>query len=206
MNARRALPVLTAVCLLAGCPKHETGSADTAPEKTGACGATLAAAHDPWAAAQAIAEQTGAVGVARWDDEVPYLFQAKGTRGLLVHHGAVLTTRGPAAAASYLRDTGILDGKGPSPRSILTLLYVLRAFPSVPGLPEESAVDTLGPEELRPRIERANGRARVILNYSLPDDNPGPDRGTMPMVRETLEIGPTGDAAWQAEEFVYTRH
>ena len=174
-------------------------------KKTGAGGATLAAARDPWAEAQAIAEQTGAFGVARWDDEVPYLFQAKGTRGLLVHHGAVVTTRGPAAAASYLRDVGILDGKGPSPGSILTLLYVLRAFPNVPGLPEESAVDTLGPEDLRPRVERVNGRTRVILNYSLPGDNPGPDRGTLPVMRETLDIGPTGDAAWKGEEFVYTR-
>jgi hypothetical protein len=159
-------------------------------------------ASDPWAQARAIAEKTGAVGLARWRDDVPYLFQAKGSRGVLVHNGAVVTARGPAAAAAYLRDVGILDGKGPSPRSILTLLYVLRAFPTVPDLPEESAVDMLGPEPLRPRVELADGRAKLILHYQLPG-NAGPSRGTVPMMRETLDIGPTGDAAWTGEQFDY---
>jgi len=160
-------------------------------------------ASDSWAQAQAIAEKTGAPGLAKWVDDLPYLFEAKGTRGVLVHKGAVVTARGPSAAAAYLRDLGILEGKGPSPRSILTLLFVLRAFPNVPDLPEESAVDMHGPEALRPRVERANGHARVILTYQLPSNNPGPSRGTVPMMRETLDIGPTGDAAWTGEPFDY---
>ncbi len=145
---------------------------------------------DPWAQAQAIVEHTGAAGVVRWTEDLPYLFQVKGSRGMLVHHGAVVTARGPAAAAAYLRDIGILDGKGPSPRSILTLLFVLHAFPTIAGLPEESAVDMHGPPDLRPRVERAAGHAQVILTYGLPSNNPGPSRGTVPMMRETLDIGP----------------
>jgi hypothetical protein len=143
--------------------------------------------------------------VAPWLDDVPYLFQAKGTRGILVHNGAVLAARGPAAAAAYLRDVGILDGKGPSPRSILVVLFVLRAFPTVADLPEESAVDMHGPEDLRPRVERADGHARLILNYRLPNDNPGPSRGTVPMMRQTLDIGPSGDASWVGERFDWQR-
>ncbi len=153
---------------------------------------------NPWDQARAIAEKTGASGLAKWKDDVPYLFQAKGTRGVLVHKGAVVTARGPAAAGAYLRDTGILDGNGPSPDSLLTLLYVLQAFPTVAGLPEQSAVDTLGPPYLQPRVERVGGHARVILSYRLPPD-PGPSRGTVPVMRETLDIGPSGDAAWTGE-------
>lgn len=161
----------------------------------------MTTASDAWAQALKIAEKTGAFGLAQWRDDLPYLFQAKGTRGVLVHNGAVVTARGPAAAAAYLRDLGILDGKGPSPRSILTLFFVLKAFPVVPGLPEESAVDMHGPPDLRPRVELANGHAHVILNYGLPSNNPGPSLGTVPMMRETLDIGPTGDATWTGEQF-----
>lgn len=154
---------------------------------------------DSWDQARAIAEKTGASGLAKWKDDVPYLFQAKGSRGVLVHKGAVVTARGPAAAAAYLRDIGIIDGKGPGPDSLLTLFYVLQAFPTVEGLPEQSAVDTLGPTDLRPRVEQASGHARVILSYRLPNDNPGPSRGTVPVMRETLDIGPSGDSAWVGE-------
>lgn len=209
MNARRALWISAAVSLailgLAGCPK-EPSTADTPPPKAGTGESTMSNASDPWAQARAIAEKTGASGLARWTDDLPYLFQAKGTRGVLVHNGAVVTARGPAAAGAYLRDVGILDGKGPSPASILTLLYVLKAFPTVPDLPEQSAIDDLGPEPLRPRVERAGGHARVILHYRLPSNNPGPSRGTVPMMRETLDIGPTGDAAWTGEPFDYQVH
>jgi hypothetical protein len=213
MNARRALhaaapsparrlwlsrllaPSLSLVLgALAGCPGSETSAPKT---QTGEPAVTNAS--DPWAQARAIAEKTGAPGLARWTDDLPYLFQAKGTRGVLVHKGAVVTATGPAAAGAYLRDIGILDGKGPSPASILTLLYVLRAFPTVPDLPEQSAIDDLGPEPLRPRVELAGGRARVILHYRLPGGR-GPSRGTVPLMRETLDIGPTGDAAWTGEQ------
>lgn len=153
---------------------------------------------ESWEQALEIAKKSGVASPARWKDDVPYLFQAKGTRGVLVHRGAVVTARGPAAAGAYLRDVGILEGKGPSPGSILTLLYVLQAFPTVEGLPEQSAIDMMGLEALRPRVETGNGHARVILHYWLPRD-PGPSRGTSPVMRETLDIGPTGDAAWTGE-------
>jgi hypothetical protein len=114
-----------------------------------------------------------------------------------------VTARGPAAAGAYLRDLGIIagwgEGKGPGPDSLLTLFYVLQAFPTVEGLPEQSAVDTLGPPDLQPRVERAGGHARVVLSYRLPNDNPGPSRGTVPVMRETLDIGPSGDPAWTGE-------
>jgi hypothetical protein len=207
MTARWTLAVSAAIAALilgAGCPKREP-SADTPPRpgpsadppKPGP-GDTAMPSSNPWDQARAIAEKTGASGLSKWKDDVPYLFQAKGSRGVLVHKGAVVTARGPAAAGAYLRDIGVLDGNGPSPDSLLTLLYVLQAFPTVEGLPEQSAVDTLGPPDLQPRIERAGGHAKVILSYRLPRD-PGPSRGTAPVMRETLDIGPSGDAAWTGE-------
>lgn len=204
MNARRALYAalsLVSILPLAGCPRTDTSPGGTPPPKTQTGEPPVTHASDPWAQARAIAEKTGAAGLARWTDDLPYLFQAKGTRGVLVHEGAVVTATGPAAAGAYLRDIGILDGKGPGPASILTLLYVLRAFPAVPDLPEQSAIDDLGPEPLRPRVELSGGRARVILHYRLPGDGRGPSRGTVPVMRETLDIGPTGDAAWTGEQF-----
>jgi hypothetical protein len=198
MNVRRALWTSAVVGLLAGCPKRETPTTDTQPSKTGN-GDPAVTASDAWAQAQVIAEKTSGLRVARWVDDLPYLFQAKGSRGVLVHQGKVVTARGPAAAGAYLRDLGILDGKGPSPGSIMTLLFVLHAFPEVPGVPEQGAFDELGPKDLQPRVERADGHARVILHYALPN-NPGPDRGTRPVMRETLDIGPTGDARWVGEQ------
>jgi hypothetical protein len=204
MTARWTLAIAAAwVALGAGCPKREP-SAETPPRpgpsadppKPGP-GDTMASSN-PWDQARAIAEKSGASGLAKWKDDVPYLFQAKGSRGVLVHKAAVVTARGPAVAGAYLRDIGVLDGNGPSPDSLLALLYVLQAFPTVEGLPEQSAVDTLGPPDLQPRIERAGGHARVILSYRLPRD-PGPSRGTAPVMRETLDIGPSGDAAWTGE-------
>jgi hypothetical protein len=209
MTARWTLAVSAAiaaalVALGGGCPKREP-SADTPPRpgpsadppKPGP-GDTAMPSSNPWDQARTIAEKSGASGPSKWKDDVPYLFQAKGSRGVLVHNGAVVTARGPAVAGAYLRDLGVLDGNGPSPDSLLTLLYVLQAFPAVEGLPEQSAVDTLGPPDLQPRIERAGGHAKVILSYRLPRD-PGPSRGTVPVMRETLDIGPSGDAAWTGE-------
>lgn len=200
MNARSALWMSAALWLTAGCPKRETTGAEVPPNSSGTGDSHVTNTSDAWAQARAIAEKTGAAGLAKWKDDVPYLFQAKGSRGVLVHDGAVVTARGPAAAGAYLRDVGILEGKGPSPGSILTLLYVLQAFPVVPEMPEQSAVDMLGPEDLRPRVERADGSARVILHYRLPSRDQGPSRGTVPVMRETLEIRPTGDAAWRGEQ------
>jgi hypothetical protein len=205
MSARWTLAISAALGLLAGCPKRETPTTDPPPKSgTGDTAVTTTTAGDSWDGALEIAKQSGAAGVAKWKEDVPYLFQAKGSRGVLVHKGAVVTARGPAAAGAYLRDVGILEGKGPSPGSILTLLYVLHAFPTVESLPEQSAIDMLGIEPLRPRVETAGGRARVILHYWLPKD-PGPARDTVPVMRETLDIGPTGDAAWTGERIDYPR-
>ena len=177
----------------------------TPPAAAGSGGANVTTSGDGWAQARAIADKSGASGLAKWKDDVPYLFQAKGSRGVLVHRGAVVTARGPAALAAYLRDLGVPDGKpGPSPDSLLTLLYVLQAFPTVAGLPEQSAVDTLGPPDLQPRIEQAGGHAKVVLSYRLPAD-PGPSRGTLPIQRETLDVGPTGDPAWVGERIDWKR-
>lgn len=153
---------------------------------------------DEWARAQAVAESSGASGVARWGDDVPYLFQAKGRRGILVHHGAVFTARGPDALATYLRETGMIDAGGPDADGLLHLLYVLEAFPSVPGLAEQGAVDGLGPPDLRPRIEHENGHARVVLHYLMGNNN-GPVHGPTPVEREVLDVGPTGSVSWVGE-------
>jgi hypothetical protein len=201
MRCLRVLWISAAVGCLAGCPKRDTPTTETQPTKLGSGEKSVTTTSDGWAQAQAIAEKTSGFRVTRWRDDLPYLFQAKGTRGVLVHNGAVVTARGPAVAGAYLRDLGILDGKGPSPGTIMTLLFVLHAFPEVPDVPEQGAFDELGPKDLQPRVERAHGHALVILNYGLPSDNPGPDRGTRPVMRETLDIGPTGDAAWTGAQF-----
>jgi len=83
----------------------------------------------------------------------------------------------------------------------MTLLFVLHAFPEVPDVPEQGAFD-----EARAQGSSAARRARPWSrprdpHYGLPSDNPGPDRGTRPVMRETLDIGPTGDAAWTGVPF-----
>src|SRR3954454_10357208 len=132
MTARWTLAVSAAiaawVALGGGCPKREPSadmpprpgpSAD--PQKPGP-GDTAMPSSNPWDQARAIAEKSGASGLAKWKDDVPYLFQAKGSSGVLVHKAAVVTARGPAVAGAYLRDIGVLDGNGPSPDSLLALL------------------------------------------------------------------------------------
>jgi hypothetical protein len=207
MTARLALAISVAIGLV-GCPKHDTASADTPGRPgTGDSVPSNTGTGDTWDSAKAIAVKSGAAGVERWKDDVPFLFQAKGSRGVLVHNGAVITARGPAAAGAYLRDLGALQGKGPSPDSLLTLLYVLQAFPTVPGMAEQSAIDTLGPAELQPKLEVVNGHAHLVLHYFLPTDSrgstPGPGR---PIMRETLDIAPTGNAAWSGQQLDWTPH
>src|SRR5215813_14287226 len=106
MTARWTLvSAAVAAALGAGCPKREP-SADTPPRpgpsadspRSGTGDTALTTTGNPWDQARAIAEKTGASGLSKWKDDVPYLFQAKGTRGVLVHKGAVVTARGPAAA------------------------------------------------------------------------------------------------------------
>jgi len=76
---------------------------------------------------------------------------------VLVHHGKIMTARGLGRRpAGYLRDVGILDGKGPGPGSLLTLLYVLPRVPTVPRHAEQSAVDMLGPRSCGRGFERAD--------------------------------------------------
>jgi hypothetical protein len=212
----RQLATIALALVLSACPKKEPptqpGSASatassSSSSSSGSQGDTTVSNDSgsaDWAAAQAIAQKTGASGVEPAYPDLPYLFNARGTRGILVHNGAVVTARGPAAAGAYLRDIGILDGKVPSPDSLLHLLFVLYAFPTVGNLPEQSAVDTLGPPDLQPRVEQKDGHAHLILNYRLPPDD-GPSRGTQPMMRETLDIGPTGDATWSGEQFDWKR-
>ncbi|ACY16872.1 hypothetical protein Hoch_4378 [Haliangium ochraceum DSM 14365] len=176
---------------------------------------------EAWKQAQAMAAaHSGRSDLKKQSDELPFLFSAAGTRGVLVHAGEVITATGPAAAGAYLRDIGIVDGPGPSIASVLQVLFALHALPQVDELPEESYyfAPVGGIEELLPRVERDGGSARVVLHYMLPQEalyrpdlqeklnstevgGPAP----RPLARLSLEIGGSGEPAWQREDILWSR-
>jgi 3-oxoacyl-[acyl-carrier protein] reductase len=69
---------------------------------------------DQWEDAFRIATHRSAGRLTRRSDRLPFMFQAVPGRAVLVHEGAVVTTRGPVTAGAYLRDLGIAQGLGPT--------------------------------------------------------------------------------------------
>jgi hypothetical protein len=145
-----------------------------------------------------------------------YMFWAHGYRGVLVHHGEVLTGRGPEVAASYLRDVGIVAGPGPTIDPVLRTLFVLRALPEVEGFGEEAYVspDGSGPlKDLHARIEREPGRATIVLFYPGDADSgyfeagapDMPEADLRAVTRMSLAIteSPGDPVAWTREDFTW---
>lgn len=177
-----------------------------------------------WAEAQSLAAAQGVGEVTKRSDALPFMFQAeRALRAVLIHNGSVVKQRGPAVAGAYLRDLGITQGKGPQLDDVLWALWALEALPDVRPLPPESYVNNPGNArlaDLTARIEYDGTTARVVLHYMKPDTSepPGaPGRHGAPapagselkgvvmpktraIVRATLEIPATGDAAWRRDD------
>lgn len=145
-----------------------------------------------------------------------YMFWAHGYRGVLVHHGKVVTGRGLEVAASYLRDVGIVAGPEPTIDQALFTLFVLHALPEVEGFGEEAYVysDASGPlKDLRARIEREPGKATILLFYQGDEgsgyleagapDRPEADLRAVVKMSLTITANPTDEVAWTREDFTW---
>lgn len=172
---------------------------------------------DSWDQARAVAASHLGVEpdkLNKRNDELPYMFTAPGVRGVLVHQGKVVTDTGPAVAAGYLRDMGVVEGRGPSLNSVLYVLFALRALPAVDKLGEEAYIHSPGVkrmEALTARVEQQGGVARIVLHYFLPEPpvHGGGDtvgRATRPVARLTLEISKSaeGKPEWQRQDIQWT--
>lgn len=154
----------------------------------------------------------------------------RGVRAVLIHSGSVVKLRGPATAGAYLRDLGIAQGKGPKLDDVLWVLWALEALPDVKPLSPEGYVNSTTPRlaDLTARTEYDGTTGRVVLHYLKPDKSeppgapgrPGAPGGSGPggsgpagselkgavmptvraIIRATLEIPATGDAAWKLED------
>jgi hypothetical protein len=182
-----------------------------------------------WEEAQAIAAAQGVGEVSKRSDALPFMFQAERVlRAVLIHNGSVVKMRGPAPAGAYLRDLGVMQGKGPQIGDVLWALWALEALPDVKPLPEEGYInspDSARLKDLNPRLGYDGTSARVVLHYFKPEkkDPPGaPERPggaaggpggpggsqlkgvvmpkVRPIVRATLAIPQAGDAAWKLED------
>src|SRR5262245_36636065 len=72
-------------------------------------------------------------------DALPFLFD--GPKGpVLVHHGKVVTERGPAVAGAYLRDLGVIRSAGPTIDDAVYALAALDALPAVDKLSKDAFV------------------------------------------------------------------
>lgn len=180
--------------------------------------------NDPasWTWAENLAAGQNAGKVQRRSAALPFLFSAERGGCILIHRGAVISQRGPAVAGAYLRDLGVPQGKGPDLDDVLWALWALDALPDVTPLAREGYInvpDNKRLADLTARIEHDGSSARVVLHYFKPEPKqpPGVHRGptggstggptggrigkiVRELVRTTLEIPPTGDAAWRRED------
>lgn len=212
MSACLTAALLAAGCTKSGEPTRKNTVESPAPnERTDGNDTNMPqATGDPWKDAEAIAAaKTKAGSLQRRTEELPYMFMARGHRGILVHQGRVVTETGPAVAAGYLRDIGIVKGPGPSIGSVLYALFVLHALPKVEDKAEEGYINSPSErmKDLTARVERDGGQARVVLHYFVDE---GMDRGatagpeTRYLVRMTLTIGDGVKAAWKSEDVEWT--
>jgi hypothetical protein len=161
--------------------------------------------NDPqaWKQAEAIAQAAAGAPVHKKTDRLPFLFFTDDSRIVLVHHGAVMKARGPAAVGGYLRDLGIIDGKGPTIEDIVYLLEVLDALPPITDVPPTQYVLSKS-SPLTSRVEHDGKTGKVVLSYILGDGpRPRGDENARPtklVARAVLEIPKAGDAAWKPIE------
>ncbi|HWO20619.1 MAG TPA: hypothetical protein VNO30_17740 [Kofleriaceae bacterium] len=236
---RRAAPIALLVLLCAAC---KTGPSDTgrSPEPTTRKDqptepqkeAPPMTDLDPkspaaWMQAQAVAATAGRGKLEKRSDALPFLFKAEDPPWVLVHQGKVVRDKGAQAAGAYLRDLGIVEGKGPAIDDVLVVLAALDAMPPVTEVPKDSYVNAPGDKALSDITARiyANGDlARITLVYFLsgpltperggpagsgdtvggmdPNYKPKPYRK---IARCKLVIPKTGDAAWKVEHLNWTQ-
>jgi hypothetical protein len=158
--------------------------------------------NDPqaWKEAEAIATKAaGGVPVRKQSDRVPFLFFSDDGHVVLIHHGAIVTPKGPGEVGAYLRDIGIIDGKGPTIDDLVYLLEVFDALPPITDVPPTNYA--LGSSH----VDHDGKTAKVVLEYVL-GDGPRPrgeDLNVKPstlIARAVLEIAKTGTPAWKPIE------
>jgi hypothetical protein len=172
-----------------------------------------------WEQAAAIAQQA-VPGAKKLADTLPFLFAANG-KAVLIHKGNVVEARGPAAAAAYLRDLGIIEFRGPKIDDILVALDVLDGLPVVDKLDRKAYLDKSVPD-FGASLYSDGLTAYITLFYVLggnpirvvdpdaPPRKPGGEGSPMPVdpnqkppraaARMTLEItAKTEAAAWKRE-------
>jgi hypothetical protein len=195
----------------------------TAPSPANPVTMTHTDPHDPasWTEAEQLAAKQKVGDVHKRSDALPFLFSADRARAVLIHHGALVTKRGPVIAGAYLRDLGVPQGKGPQLDDVLWTLWALDALPSVEPLGPEGYVNVPNNKrlaDLTARIEFDGQSAHIVLHYFKPepklpkDVHPGGSAPqgtavggrvggtTRALVRMTLDIPETGDSAWRRED------
>jgi hypothetical protein len=177
--------------------------------------------NDPaaWAEAEAVAAAAAPGQKLDRYDALPFMFMADRPAAVLVHHGRVVTETGAKVAGGYLRDLGIIDGRGPTIEHVLFALFALDAWPPVKDVAKERYINNPHDDataELNPAVHFDGVTAQVILHYWVVEpgaDQPDPDDGNVrgsrgqpsgrqarPILRCTLTIAKTGDPAWTVEQ------
>lgn len=174
-----------------------------------------------WIQAEALAATAAKGKLAKRSDALPFLFTATDPPAVLVHKGKVVRDKGAKVAGEYLRDLGIIEGKGPAIDDVLAVLAALDAWPPVAQVPKTSYVHAPGDKALADvtaQVYFDGVSAQITLVYFLggpimperggpagsgdtvggmdPDYRPRPYRK---MARCTLDIPKTGDPAWKIE-------
>lgn len=221
---RWIIAAAVAAVAAAGCKRGESDAATERPtpqrqrlaDAGDKKGTPMTSSSDPWEQAKAIAAaQLPGKTLKKRTDELPYYFYARGVRGILVHHGKVVTERGVQVAADYLRDIGFVEGPTPSAFQALHVLQFLEALPKIEGFAPDDYYPPPGPnpnawdKALGARVERKPGEATLVLSYlgeshrSHPGGAPaGPVKRQV--TRATLTIGGEGPAKWKLEDVEWT--
>jgi hypothetical protein len=175
-----------------------------------------------WQQAEAIAATAAKGKLQKRSDALPFLFMAESPPSVLIHRGKVVRDRGAKIAGEYLRDLGIIEGRGPAIEDVLYLLSALDALPPVKDVPKESYVHAPGDaaqQDITAQLYFDGVTATVTLTYFLGGPTPankgsaGPAPGdtvgsrdpsyrptaVRPIARCTLTIPRTGDPAWKIE-------
>lgn len=146
---------------------------------------------EAWQQAEAIAKTAASGALHKFSDDLPFAFTTDSAE-VIVHKGAVLTARGPAAAGAYLRDLGVVRGEGPA--NAEEILFVLQALDAMPPVKGVSAADYFkGPAkgdeaDLMPVLDSDDSEATFTLSYLLGVQTH--DEGGMKPVRGSLDPSP----------------
>jgi hypothetical protein len=215
-------------CLVASCGQgnHASGPAPHEEGKEAPPMTTMdPSSSEAWKQAEAIAATQASGALKMRSKALPFLFMADRPAAVLVHKGVVVKEKGAAAAGSYLRDLGVIQGKGPAIEDVLYVLHVLDAWPSIKEVDQQAYIHYPNDErlaDLTARLEYDGESARVVLHYFLSEGaRPSPvepsqkdykknDVGTVDkqarppatrqVARATLVIPASGEPAWKPIE------